>query len=68
MNEISEEWERTVKSVKRKIVCARLWDDEVRAKIEHRRQVYRFIASGQGELWEKYYILPKEIKHLVLEK
>ena len=50
------------------ILCgraARWWDDEIRAKIEHRRQVYRMIASGQDELWEKYYRLRKE---LVVEK
>ena len=36
--------------------------DEVRAKIEHTRQVYRLIASGQEELCEEYYRLRKEIK------
>ena len=50
------------------IVCgraARWWDDEIRAKIEHRRQVYRLIVSGEEELWEEYYRLRKE---LVVEK
>ena len=53
------------------IVCGRAvrwWDDEVRAKIERRRQVYRLIASGQEEFWEEYYRLHKEVKQLVLEK
>ena len=53
------------------IVCgraARWWDDEIRAKIEHRRQVYRSIVSGQEELWEEYYRLRKEVKQLVIEK
>ena len=27
--------------------AARWWDDEVKAKIEHRRELYRKIASGQ---------------------
>ena len=44
------------------------WDDEVRAKIEHRRQVYRLIVGGQEELWEEYYGLRKEVKQLVIEK
>ena len=48
--------------------AARWWSDEVRAKIERRRQVYRLIASGHEELWEEYYRLRKKIKHLVLEK
>ena len=43
-------------------------DDEVRAKTERRRQVYRWIASGLEELWEEYYRLRKEVKQLVLEK
>ena len=53
------------------IVCgraARWWDAEVKAKIEHRRDVYRKIAGGQDELWEEYYMLRKEVKKLVIEK
>ena len=55
VNEVLEEWERIVNRVaktevrEKMIVCgraARWWDDEIRAKIEHRRQVYRLIASG----------------------
>ena len=37
------------------IVCgsaARWWDAEVKAKIEHRRDVYKKIAGSQDELWE----------------
>ena len=63
VNEVLKEWERIVNRVaktevgEKMIVCgrvARWWDDEVRARIEHRRQVYRLIASGQEELWEEY--------------
>ena len=53
------------------IVCgraARWWDAEVKAKIEHRRDVYRKIAGGQDELWEEYYMLRKKVKNLVIEK
>ena len=45
------------------IVCgraARWWDAEVKAKIEHRRDVYRKIAGGQDELWKEYYKLRQE--------
>ena len=77
VNEVLEEWETIVNRVakalvgEKMIVCgraARWWDDEVRAKIERRRQVYRLIASGQEELWEEYNRLRKEVKQLVLEK
>ena len=77
VNEVLEEWEIIVNRVaktevgEKMIVCgraARWWDDEVRAKIEHRREVYRLIASGQEELWEEYYRLRKEVKQLVLKK
>ena len=55
------------------IVCgraARWWDAEVKAKIEHRRDVYSYrkIAGGQDELWEEYYMLRKEVNNLVIEK
>ena len=77
VNEVLEEWERIVNRVaktevgEKMIVCgraARWWDDEIRAKIEHRRQVYRLILSGEEELWVKYYRLCKEVKQLVIEK
>ena len=64
MNEVLEEWERIVNRVaktevgEKMIVCgraARWWGDEVRAKIQRRRQVYRLIASSREELWEEYY-------------
>ena len=40
------------------------WDAEVKAKIEHRRVVYRKIAGGQDE---EYYKLRTEVKNLYLE-
>ena len=57
------DWESIVNEVakavvgEKLIVCgraARWWDAEVKAKIEHRRDVYRKIAGGQDELWEEY--------------
>ena len=75
VNEVLEEWERIVNRVaktevgEKMIVCGtavRWWDDEIRAKIEHRRQVYRLIVSGQEELWEEYYRLRKGVKQLVI--
>ena len=76
MNVLAD-WESIVNEVakavvgEKLIVCgraARWWDAEVKAKIEHRRDVYRKIAGGQDELWEEYYMLRKEVKNLVIEK
>ena len=76
MNVLAD-WESIVNEVakavvgEKLIVCgraARWWDAEVKAKIEHRRDVYRKIAGGQDELWEEYYMLCKEVKNLVIEK
>ena len=69
MNVLAD-WESIVNEVAKAvvgekiIVCgrvARWWDAEVKAKIEHRRDVYRKIAGGQDELWEEYYKLRREV-------
>ena len=58
VNEVLAEWEGIVNKVAKAIVgenlivcgrAARWWDDEVKAMIEHRREVYRKIASGQED-------------------
>ena len=76
MNVLAD-WESIVNEVAKAVVgdklivcgrAARWWDAEVKAKIEHRRDVYRKIAGGQDELWEEYYMLRKEVKNLVVEK
>ena len=76
MNVLAD-WESIVNEVAKAVVgdklivcgrAARWWDAEVKAKIEHRRDVYRKIAGGQDELWEEYYMLRKEVKNLVIEK
>ena len=43
----------------------RWWDDEIKAKIEQRRQLYKRMVRGQEGLWDK---LRREVKHLVMEK
>ena len=38
------------------IVCGRSvrwWDDEIKAKIEQRRQLYKRMVRGQESLWDK---------------
>ena len=73
MNVLAD-WESIVNEVakavvgEKLIVCGRAtrwWDAEVKAKIEHRRDVYRKIAGGQNE---EYYMLRKEVKNLFIEK
>ena len=72
-----EKWEQVVKKVasaevgEKVIVCGRAvrwWDDEIKQKIEERREVYRKILRGQGELWKEYTKLRREVKSLVIEK
>ena len=76
MNVLAD-WESIVNEVakvvvgEKLIVCGRAtgwWDAEVKAKNEHRRDVYRKIAGGQDELWEAYYKLDRGVKNLVIEK
>ena len=53
------------------VVCgraARWWDDEIKAEIEQRRELYKRILRGEDELWEKHIRLRKEVKQLVTEK
>ena len=53
------------------VVCgraARWWDDEIKAKIEQRREMYKRILRGEDKLWEEYIRLQKEVKQLVTEK
>ena len=77
MMNVLADWESIVNEVakavvgEKLIVCGRAtrwWDAEVKAKIEHRRDVYRKIAGRQDELWEEYYKLRREVKNLVIEK
>ena len=77
VSEVLAEWEALVNKVAKSvigeklIVCgraARWWDDEIKAKIEHRREVYKKVVEGQSELWEEYCKLRKEVKELVIEK
>ena len=42
--------------------------DEIKAKIEQRRQLYKRMVKGQEGLWDEYNKLHREVKHLVMEK
>ena len=75
---VVEEWEQVVKKVakaevgEKVVVCGRAvrWcDDEIKRKIEHRREAYKKILEGQDNLWEEYYSkLRREVKNLVVQK
>ena len=76
VSEVLEDWESIVNRVAKAevgevVVCgraARWWDDEIKAKIEQRREFYKRILRGEDELWEEYVRLRKEVKQLVTEK
>ena len=74
---VLEDWESIVNRVakaevgEKVIVCgrtARWCDNEIKAKIERRRELYKRILRGEDELWEEYVRLWKEVKKLVTEK
>ena len=53
------------------IVCgraARWWDEQIKDKINARRQVYKKVVNGREDLWGEYCRLRKEVKQLVIEK
>ena len=77
VSEVLEDWESIVNRVakaeveEKVVVCgraARWWDDEIKAKIEQRRELYKRILRGEDGLWEEYVRLRKEVKQLVTEK
>ena len=77
VSEVLEDWESIVNRVakaevgEKVVVCgraARWWDDEIKAKIEQRRELYKRILRGEDGLWEEYVRLRKEVKQLFTEK
>ena len=76
---VVEEWEQVVKKVARAevgekvVVCGRAvrwWDDEIKQKIEHRREAYKKVLESQDNLWEEYSKLRRKVKNfkLVVQK
>ena len=39
----------------------RWWDDEIKGKIQERREVYKRIVRGEKDLWEEYNMLRREV-------
>ena len=77
VSEVLEDWESIVNRVakaevgEKVVVCgraARWWDNEIKAKIEQRRELYKRILRGEDGLWEEYVRLRKKVKQLVTQK
>ena len=77
VNEVVMEWESVVNRVakcelgEKMIVCgraARWWDEQIKDRINARREVYRKVVNGREDLWDEYCRLRKEVKQLVIEK
>ena len=77
VNEVVMEWESVVNRVakcelgEKMIVCgraARWWDEQIKDKINARRQLYKKVVNGREDLWGEYCRLRKEVKQLVIEK
>ena len=71
------EWENIVNKVaknvigKKFIVCGKSvswWDDEIKNKISLRRELHKRMMHGQGDLWEQYCRVCREVKELVCSK
>ena len=47
----------------------RWWDDELKAKIQERREVYKRIVRGEDDLWGSIVsYIHREVKGLVIDK
>ena len=66
---VLKEWENIVNRVARDTVgekvifcgrSVRWWDDEIKAKIEQRCQLYKRMVRGQEGLWDEYNKFPHD--------
>ena len=48
--------------------AARLWDVQIKDKINTSWEVYKKVVNGREDLWDEYCRLRKEVKQLVIEK
>ena len=54
-----------------KIVCCKAvkwWDNEIKNKIKFRRELYKEMINGRGDLWDEYCRLRMGVKELVVAK
>ena len=72
MNEIVMEWESVVNRVAKCELGEKMivwwWDEQIKDRIDARREVYRKVVNGREDLWDEYCRLSKEVKQLVIEK
>ena len=43
---------------------ARWWDEQIKDRINVRRDVYKKVVNGREDLWDEYCRLRKEVKQL----
>ena len=77
MNEVVMEWESVVNRVakselgEKMIVCGRAvrwWDEQIKDRINVRREGYKKVLNGWEDLWDEYCRLCKEVRQVVIEK
>ena len=76
VNEVVMEWEIVLNRLTKcelgdKMIvrgrAARWWDEQIKYKINARREVYKKVGNGQEDLWGEYCRLQKEVKQLAIE-
>ena len=72
VNEVVMEWESVVNRVAKCELGEKMivwwWDEQIKDRIDARREVYRKVVNGREDLWDEYCRLRKEVKQLVIEK
>ena len=48
--------------------AARWWDEQIKDKINARRQLHKKVVNGREDLWGEYCRLWKEVKQFVIKK
>ena len=43
-----------------------MWDEQIKDRVNARREVYRKVVNGLEDLWDEYCSLRKEVKQLVI--
>ena len=72
VNEVVMEWESVVNRVAKCELGEKMivwwWDEQIKDRIDARREVYRKVVNDREDLWDEYCRLSKEVKQLVIEK
>ena len=72
VNEVVMEWESVVNRIAKCELGEKMivwwWDEQIKDRIDARREVYRKVVNGREDLWDEYCRLHNEVKQLVIEK